>query len=79
MTSMDRRLPHELPEVATIRGVRYRLPQWLEPGQSFFVPCLEARSMAWVLVHRYSRVGFKLTWAERIEDGMLGIRVWREV
>jgi hypothetical protein len=55
------------------------LPQWLEPGQSFFVPCLEARSMAWVLVHRYSRVGFKLTWAERIEDGMLGIRIWREV
>lgn len=79
MTSMDRRLPHELPEVVTIRGVKYRLPQWMEPGQSFFVPCLDARSMGSVMAMRYSRLGWKLTWAERIEQGLLGIRVWREV
>ena len=79
MTSMDRRLPHELPEVVTIRGVKYRLPQWMEPGQSFFVPCLDARSMGSVMSGRYSRLGWKLTWAERIEQGLLGVRVWREV
>ncbi len=35
--------------------------------------------MAGVLTHRYTCIGFKLAWAERIEDGMLGIRIWREV
>lgn len=79
MTSMDRRLPHELPEVVTIRGVQYRLPQWLEPGQSFFAPCLDVRSMGAVMSGRYSRLGWKIAWAERIESGLLGIRVWREV
>lgn len=79
MTSTNQRFPHELPEVAVIRGVKYRLPQWLEPGQSFFVPCLDARSMAGSIVNRYSRIGFGLAWAERIEQGLLGIRVWREV
>ncbi len=79
MTSTNQRLPHQLPEIVVIRGVKYRLPQWLEPGQSFFVPCLDARSMAGSIVNRYTYIGFKLAWAERIEQGMLGIRVWREV
>lgn len=79
MTSTNQRLPHQLPEIAVIRGVKYRLPQWMEPGQSFFVPCLDARSMAYALVMRYSRLGWKTAWAERIEQGMLGVRVWREV
>lgn len=79
MTSMARRLPHQLPEIAVIRGVAYYLPQWMEPGQSFFVPCLDARSMGTAMTIRYSRMGWKLAWAERIEEGLLGIRVWREV
>lgn len=79
MTSTNQRLPHQLPEIAVIRGVKYRLPQWMEPGQSFFVPCLDARSMGFVMATRYSRLGWKTAWAERIEQGMLGVRVWREV
>lgn len=79
MTSTNQRLPHQLPEIAVIRGVKYRLPQWMEPGQSFFVPCLDARSMGSVMATRYSGLGWKTAWAERIEQGMLGIRIWREV
>jgi hypothetical protein len=35
--------------------------------------------MGAVMSGRYSRLGWKIAWAERIESGLLGIRVWREV
>lgn len=58
-------------------GAEYRLPEWLEPGQSFFLPTLKSEYLAKEVKARYERRGMRMRSQERIEAGYLGIRVWR--
>lgn len=63
-------------EVIVINGAQYRMPQWLDVGTSIFLPSVNHR-MTYAAVREWAPWGWKLTWRERIEGGLLGIRVWR--
>lgn len=58
-----------------IKGARFNLPDALVPHQSFFIPCLKHKE-TFAAIERHYRNMYPLVWAERIENGMLGIRVW---
>ncbi len=69
--------PPPLPEFMWMDGVPYRLPGWMDEGTSFFIPSLDhLRTIGAVRMH-YGPFRFRLGWKERIESGVLGIRVWR--
>lgn len=60
-----------------LRGAFYYLPLELGIGHSIFVPSLKHKD-TFEEVHRcYAPEGYKMVWEERIEAGVLGIRVWR--
>jgi len=66
---VDSRLVHN--------GAEYRLPEWLAPGQSFFLPTLKPKYLAEEVKARYAQRGMRMVYQERIEADYLGIRVWR--
>lgn len=68
---------HKPSKTLMIKGARYRIPEALGVGYSFFLPCLKHKATFAAVTKAYSKEGYKFTWADRIEDGMLGIRVWR--
>lgn len=59
------------------KGAEYRLPEWLAPGQSFFLPTLTAAQLGEKVKARYTAQGMRIAVEERIEADLLGIRVWR--
>lgn len=63
--------------VITVKGVQYQVPPLLGINHSFFMPCLKCRDTYAAVAKYYTRSGYKLVWAEKIEQGVLGIRVWR--
>lgn len=65
------------PDVLHYNGVDYQLPVELKVGNSFFVPTLRPRGVYGLVEQHYRHFRYKLTWEERIERGLLGIRVWR--
>lgn len=69
--------PPKLADYAEMDGVRYRLPEWLEVGNSFFVPCLDTTHMYQIIMGHYYIREFKLTHEVTTDKNILGIRVWR--
>ena len=59
------------------RGAEYQLPQWLEIGQSFFLPTLKSDELGRGVKARYAARGIQVVHETRIEADHLGIRVWR--
>jgi len=59
------------------RGAEYQLPQWLEIGQSFFLPTLKSDELITKVKARYAARGIQVVHEMRIEADHLGIRVWR--
>lgn len=67
----------EPPLLMRHRGVDYKLPRDLRINSSFFIPTLKGRDTFEVVVDHYKPFEYRLTWSERIENGLFGIRVWR--
>ena len=67
------------PDVLRVRGVRYHVPPLLKLNESFFLPVLKPKAAYAAVSKHYARQGYKMVWEERIENGLLGIRVWRIV
>ena len=61
----------------TVLGVSYYLPAELGIGHSFFIPSLKHKDTFEEIQRCYKVAGYTLTWEERIENDLLGIRVWR--
>lgn len=59
------------------REVEYQLPEWLEIGQSFFLPTLKSDELVTKVRARYAARGIQVVHETRIEADHLGIRVWR--
>ena len=68
-----------LTEIVKINGVQYKIPALLAVGDSIFLPCLDRHVTMQKLRNYYGfyGLGYKLTFEERVERGLLGIRVWR--
>jgi hypothetical protein len=64
-------------EYLKINGALVAIPPKLEVGHSFFVPSIKHKDTYNAVGITYRKYGYALTWAERIERGVLGIRVWR--
>ena len=58
-------------------GMSFSVPEWLEIGQSFFLPCLKAEELGGKVQRHYAGTTMRVMWEERIEADYLGIRVWR--
>jgi hypothetical protein len=65
------------PEILKFENVEYRVPPTLGLNHSFFMPTLNTDVAFKAVTKHYSQHGYKLVWAERIEQDQLGIRVWR--
>ncbi len=48
-------------------------------NDSFFLPTLTPKKAFTAVSRYYSKKKYRMTYVERIESGMLGIRVWRVV
>jgi hypothetical protein len=53
------------------------VPFGLNVNESFFIPSLKHKETFHKVADYYSSHLYKLVWSERIESGVLGIRVWR--
>ena len=53
-------LPVQIPETLEINGVVYKLPQWLEIGQSIFLPCVDVQGTARHVRRHYAPHGWRL-------------------
>lgn len=60
-------------------GVEYKVPVMLDRNESFFLPTLRPKGMFNVVNKHYKDYDYELVWEERVEEGVLGIRVWRTV
>jgi len=60
-----------------IKGAEFNVPFGLNVNESFFIPSLKHKETYHRVADYYSPHLYKLVWAERIESGVLGIRVWR--
>lgn len=49
----------------------------LEPGQSFFVPCLDRKAHAKTLQKEADRLGIEVVIKQVVEKNKYGLRVWR--
>jgi len=49
----------------------------LEPGQSFFIPCLDRKVHAKTLQKEADRLGISVVIKQVVENGKYGLRVWR--
>lgn len=61
----------------TVMGAMFRIP-WksLEPGMSFFIPCLDIAPHVRVLKAEANRRGKRVACKRVIEKGMYGLRTW---
>jgi hypothetical protein len=66
-----------LPETLRIDGVEYKLPQWLEVGHSFFVPCLDPDRIWPRIEWHYNGMGWRFKYLTHVERNLCGMRVWR--
>lgn len=64
-------------EILEINSAVFRVPRTLHVGHSFFLPSLKHQKTFNAVRLHYYNLAYTLTWAERIEGGVLGIRVWR--
>lgn len=55
----------------------YYIPWELGIGHSVFIPSIKHKDTFGEVQRCYASEKYKLTWEERIESGVLGIRVWR--
>lgn len=69
----------QLSNTLRIDGVTYRLPEWLDEGYGFFMPCLSPAKTAQAVRKHYAPLKIRLEYVERIESDLLGIRIWRVV
>lgn len=60
-----------------VLGATLLIPKVLGIGHSFFVPALKPKVTFGLISNSYSAQNYKLTYEERIEIGVLGIRIWR--
>lgn len=74
---MGLRHPHKRDDVVEIRGASIRIPLGLGIGHSFFIPSLKPKETYAYIVRHYYGEEYTLAYEERIEQGVLGIRVWR--
>tara|TARA_R100001079_G_C4401390_1_gene131571 strand:- start:365 stop:565 length:201 start_codon:yes stop_codon:yes gene_type:complete len=51
--------------------------EWMEVGESFFIPTLKASSMIYAIDSGAKRAGVKVKIFQTIKDGVMGVRVWR--
>ena len=49
----------------------------IEPGMSFFVPCLDRKKHAKEVAQEAERLGLKVICKPVVEKGRYGLRVWR--
>lgn len=77
MDSQNKLKPRLASSTLVYRKVRFKVPEWLEIGQSFFLPCLKAEELGSKVQRHYARTTMRVAWEERIEADFLGIRVWR--
>jgi hypothetical protein len=49
----------------------------LEPGQSFFIPCLDRKAHSKTLQKEADRLGIEVIIKQVVEDGKYGLRIWR--
>jgi len=61
----------------SVNGVIYKLPGWLDVGTSFFIPCLSPQKVMPAIRGHYKQHNYKLVYAEWVEGGTFGVRVWR--
>ena len=69
--------PPPLARYLVVDNVSYKVPEWIEPGHSFFLPCLAPKRMMQAVTKHYAIRGFKFTHAETTSKNILGVRVWR--
>lgn len=50
---------------------------WMQVGDSFFIPTLKPSSMIYSIDNGAKRAGIKVKIYETIKDDCLGVRVWR--
>ena len=60
-----------------INSAVFKVPRTLDIGHSFFLPALKHQATFNAVRLHYHNLSYDLTWAERVENGVLGIRVWR--
>lgn len=60
-----------------VRGVAYAIPKTLFIGDSFFVPTIDRALTIRTVSQRLERFGYTIKGEERIENGVLGVRLWR--
>lgn len=60
-----------------IKGVGYAIPKKLFIGDSFFVPTIDRALAIRTIAQRLERFGYEIKGEERIENGLLGVRLWR--
>lgn len=77
MDSQSKQKPRLARDTLVYRGVHFKVPEWMEVGQSFFLPCLKTEELGSKVQRHYARTTMRITWEERIEADFLGIRVWR--
>lgn len=75
--TMGLRHPLKRDDVVNIRGACIKIPPALGIGHSFFVPSLKPRETYGYIIQHYYGEEYELTYDERVEHGVLGIRVWR--
>jgi|TARA_R110000824_G_scaffold52124_2_gene144893 hypothetical protein len=51
--------------------------EWMEAGQSFFIPTLKASSMIYIIDRGAKRAGVKVKIFQTMKDDVMGVRVWR--
>ena len=51
--------------------------EWMEVGQSFFIPTLKASSMIYTIDSGAKRAGVKVKVFQTVKDDVMGVRVWR--
>lgn len=64
-------------DLLVIKGAVFQVPVDLGLHNSFFIPALRPKETANAVTRHYSAYEFKFVWAQRVENGVLGIRLWR--
>jgi len=64
-------------DILEINSAVFRVPRTLGIGHSFFLPALKPQMVFNAVRVHYHTLRYTLAWVERVEGGVLGIRVWR--
>ena len=71
--------PPPLPRALIVDGVEYRVPEWMEVGHSFFIPCLNHKRMYQAVLRHYTIRKWEFAQESTTDKNIWGIRVWRVV